>query len=145
MSPNWLDYNTQGLQARLATCLQQWVGRFLRGPVFLFVETSAAMNSESSQLWRGVVTDTRSGRFVTEKIVRAVDSEDASEQLGGWFHGMDLAPGDDLTLISHRLVSRGPESLLGSRPRLWPVDTPASREPRSVPPSQRCWRELGIY
>jgi hypothetical protein len=53
---------------------------------------------------------------------------------------MDLAHGADVTLASHRLVSRGPESLLGSRPRLWPVDPPTtSRDPRSVPPSQRWW------
>ena len=98
------------------------------------------MDNENSQLWRGVVTDTCSGRFVTEKIVRVADYEDAHEQLRRWFHGMDLAHGDDLTLASHRLVIRGPESLLGSRPSLWPgvVDPPTtSRDPRSVPPSLR--------
>lgn len=96
------------------------------------------MDNEDSQLWRGVVTDTYSGWFVTEKIVRAVDNENAKEQLSRWFHGLDLAHVDDLTLVSHRLVSRGPESLLDSRPRLWPVDPPATRQdPRSVPPALR--------
>ena len=109
------------------------------GAGFPFVEASTEMDNENSQLWRGVVTDTCSGRFVTEKIVRVADHEDAHEQLRRWFHGMDLAHGADVTLASHRLVSRGPESLLGSRPRsLWPVDPPAARQDiRSRPPSER--------
>jgi hypothetical protein len=92
---------------------------------------------EDSELWRGVVNCTHTGRFITEGVVRAVDGNDASEQLGRWFRNLDMGEqGGDWTLTSHRLVSRPPEVLLASRP--WPLDPEhkhLERQPtqRSVP------------
>lgn len=109
------------------------------------------MEDNSSQLWRGVVNCTYTGRFIAEKVVRGVDYSACSEQLSEWFRGLDLG-GGDWTLTAHRLVSRPPEVLLASRPRplepehkhleqparLWPVEAPTGApEPRSVPVERR--------
>lgn len=96
------------------------------------------MNNEGSQLWRGVITCTYTGRLIAEKIVRGDDYSEASKELGDWFNNQDLGPGD-WTLTASRLVTRPPETLLGHRqepqgrrlPEPWPIATTPA--PRSVP------------
>ena len=98
-----------------------------------------------SQLWRGVVNCTYTGRFIAETVVRGDGPDDCIQQLSQWMDDLDLGSGD-WTLSTHRLVARGPEILLARghwqpqaqrSPALWPVDPPAPRNCRSVPPSQR--------
>ena len=92
------------------------------------------MDNES-QLWRGVVNCTYSGRFIAETVVRGDGPDDCIKQLSQWMDDLDLGSGD-WTLSTHRLVARGPVEV--SRPRLWPVDRHIEvRAPRSTPPALR--------
>ena len=97
------------------------------------------MNTKESQLWRGVITCTYSGKFIAEKIVRGNSYSEASKELGEWFRNYELGSGD-WTLSATRCVTRGPETLLETRhepqqqrrqPQPWPIATGAP--PRSVP------------
>ena len=94
------------------------------------------MNDSESQLWRGVVNCTYTGRFIAEKIVRGNGPDDCRQQLSRWMEDhLDLGSGD-WTLSTHRLVAREPVEV--SRPRLWPVEPPAALPaPRSVPAALR--------
>ena len=99
------------------------------------------MESENSQLWRGVV-HTFAGKYLGELTVRGDSPLECQQRLTDWFNNYFHQA--DISLTACRLVTRGPEVLLATRhrqpqPQLWPVAGPpaAARPERSVPPSQR--------
>jgi hypothetical protein len=101
------------------------------------------MDNES-QLWRGVVNDF-AGKYLGELTVRGNSDLECHQRLQNWFDKW-FAYREDVSLTACRLVTRGPVILLARghwQPQaqltraLWPVDPPAPRDCRSVPPSQR--------